>query len=76
MLKDLKGRFCGSKEAILRSQAMLVECEVQPVHEGAGLFDEVCHQARLGGMHFSRVCGEVSDLYGELLMLDLLFERK
>ena len=66
----------GSKQAIARSQAMLVECQVQPVHEGAELFDEVCHQARLGGMHFSEICGRVGDLYGDLLMLDLLFERK
>jgi FkbM family methyltransferase len=65
----------GAALSLARTRNLLVETQVQPMHEGAALFDEVCHLARSAGFAFRGVFGEIRDAYGDLLMLDLLFGR-
>ena len=65
----------GANETLSRSRALLVETQVVAMNEGAELFDQICYLARKAGFRFDSIQGEVRDVFGNLLMMDLLFVR-
>jgi len=65
----------GAVETLTRTRHLLVEAQIQPMHEKAACFDEVCHLVRSAGFSLWMVFESVRDHYGELLIFDLLFRR-
>jgi FkbM family methyltransferase len=66
----------GANDTLSRSQALLVETQVIAMNDGAELFDQICHLARKAGFRFDSIQGELRDVFGNLLMMDLLFVRR
>jgi len=65
----------GATRTLQRTRAVLVECQALRMNEGAELFGSVCHIVHSSGLTLTGLFDEIRNSLGDLLLMDLLFER-